>query len=280
MNIHLTYFTNYMLELLTIPFMQRALIGGILVGFLASYYGVFVVQRGLSFMGSGLAHAAFGGVALGLLLNTQPLWIAVPFTILVAIGIAWVRTHTQLGNDTAVGIFFSVSMALGILFLFLKREYTSDAFTYLFGSILAVTWTDIAITAVVVLITILSWPFWKRWAYASFDRELAQSDRLPVIRDDYYLAVLIALTVVVAIKVVGIVLIAAFLVIPAATARLISDTFHRMTIVSVIFGIGTAIIGLGASYYLDVPSGATIILCQAVLFIAAMILSPAKIGKL
>ena len=259
--------------------MQRALIAGALVGFLASYYGVFVVQRGLSFLGSGLAHAAFGGIALGLLLNTEPLVIAVPFTILVAIGIAWVKDRTELGSDTAVGIFFSISMALGVIFLFLKREYSSDAFTYLFGSILAVTNTDIIITVLVVLTTIFSWPLWRRWAYASFDRELAQTDRLPVNRDDYVLSVLIAITVVVAIKVVGIVLIAAFLVIPAATARLISNTFRVMTIVSVIVGILSAVIGLILSYYIDVPSGAAIILFQASLFFIAMAMSSNRLFK-
>lgn len=257
------------------PFMQRALIGGLLVGFLASYYGVFVVQRGLSFLGSGLAHAAFGGVALGLLLNTEPLWIAVPFTIIVAVGIAWVRDKTELGSDTAVGIFFAVSMALGVVFLFLRQRYTDDAFTYLFGSILAVTNRDILFAAAVVLLTLLLWPLWKRWAYATFDRELALTDRLPIVRDDYLLSVLIAITVVVSIKVVGIVLIAAFLVIPAATARLVSRTFHTMTMISVAVGMSSAVVGLILSYFLDIPSGAIIILVQAALFFLAMIKSGA-----
>jgi zinc transport system permease protein len=261
-----------MIEIFSLPFMQRALIGGILVGFLASYYGVFVVQRGLSFMGSGLAHAAFGGIALGLLLNSEPLWVAVPFTILVSIGIVWVKDRTELGNDTAVGIFFSVSMALGIIFLFLRREYTADAFTYLFGSILAVRWTDIWFGIFLLILTLITWPFWHRWAYASFDRELALTDRLPVLKDDYILAILVAVTVVISIKIVGIVLIAAFLVIPAATAKIYAKTFRIMTIYSVIFGVSSAIIGLLVSYYVDVPSGATIILTQAGFFFVSALL--------
>ncbi len=265
-----------MFDLLTLPFMQRALMAGVLVGFLASYYGVFVVQRGLSFLGSGLAHAAFGGVALGLLLNSEPLWIAVPFTVLVAIGIFWVRDKTELASDTAVGIFFAVSMALGVVFIFLKKEYTSDAFTYLFGSILAVTKTDLKITASVVVLTLLTLPLWKRWAYVSFDRELAETDHLAVNRDDYLLSILIAITVVVTIKVVGIVLIAAFLVIPAATSRLLSITFRRMTVLSIIIGVISAFIGLWLSYYLDVPSGATIILLQAFLFFLSMLFKSFK----
>jgi len=265
-----------MFEILTLPFMQRALIAGALVGFLASYYGVFVVQRGLSFLGSGLAHAAFGGIALGLLLNAEPLWIAVPFTIMIAVGIFWVRDRTELGSDTAIGIFFAVSMALGIIFLFLKREYTSDAFTYLFGSILAVNSVDIKITGLVVLITIFVTPFWQRWAYASFDRELAESDHLSVKRDDYLLSILIAVTTVVTIKVVGIVLIAAFLVIPAATSRVLSSTFRKMTVLSIIIGVLSAVVGLLLSYCIDVPSGATIILLQAVLFFLSMFLKSFK----
>jgi len=261
-----------MLEFISTPFMQRAIIAGILVGFLASYYGVFVVQRGLGFLGSGLAHAAFGGVALGILLNQESLIIAVPFTVLVAIGITYVKNRTNLAGDTTIGIFFSVSMALGIIFIFMKKQYTSDAFNYLFGSILAVTLTDVIAPAVLIIITLLFSPFWKRWAYSSFDRELAQADRIPVQFDDYLLSILIAVTIVLSIKVVGIVLIAAFLVIPPAASRLIIKSFSKMTVFSIIFGISTAILGLWISYYLDVPSGATIILLQAFLFFFIMIL--------
>jgi len=262
-----------MFEVFSIEFMQRALIAGVLVGFLSGYYGVFIVQRGLGFLGSGLAHAAFGGVALGVLLNQAPLWTAVPFTILVAIGITWVKDKTNLGGDTTIGIFFSVSMALGVIFIFLKRQYSTDAFNYLFGSILSVTNTDIIVPAVLIIITLLLFPFWKRWAYSSFDRELAQADRIPVGLDDYLLSILISVTVVVSIKVVGIVLIAAFLVIPPASARLISRSFSRMTLLSIITGTITALIGLWISYYLDVPSGATIILLQAFVFFFVMIIS-------
>lgn len=266
-----------MIEAILSPFMQRAILAGILVGFLASYFGTFIVQRGLSFLGSGLAHAAFGGVALGLLLQTEPLWVAVPFTVLVAIGITWVREQTKLGGDTAIGIFFSVSVALGVIFLSLRREYSTDAFAYLFGSILIVSNSDLYVTAGVLLITILAWPLWSRWAYASFDRELALTDRLAVTRDDYLLSILIAVTVVVAVKVVGIVLIAAFLVIPAATARLIVHTFRAMTILSIIMGEISVVLGLLSSYFLDIPSGATIILLQAVFFFAAMLARAVKL---
>jgi len=259
-----------MLELMTLPFMQRALIAGLMVAFLASYYGVFVVQRGLGFLGNGLAHAAFGGVALGLLLGREPLLIAVPFTVLVSVAIIWVRHRTSLASDTVIGVFFAVSMAAGIIFLSLKKDYSADAFAYLFGSILAITPTDLWVTGGVVLLALLAQPLWGRWAYATFDRELALSDRVPVIFDEYLLAVLMAVTVVVAVKVVGIVLISAFLVIPAAAARMLSRRFATMTWLSIVFGMASTAGGLWGSFRLDLPSGATIVLLQAAIFLACL----------
>jgi zinc transport system permease protein len=261
-----------MIEMLSYPFMQRALIGGLFIAYLASYYGVFIVQRGLSFLGSGLAHAAFGGVAIGILLHTEPLWISLPFTVMVAVGINWIKERTRLGGDTAIGIFFSVSMAVGIVILSLQRSYSTNALTYLFGSILAINWMDILISGLMVLLSGVLWPLWRRWAYSSFDQELAISDRLPVHRDDYILSVLIAITVVVAMKMVGIVLVAAFLVIPAAAARILCRTFHDMTLVSITVGICSALIGLYLSYLFDIPSGASIILVQAMAFLLAFVI--------
>ena len=255
-----------MIDLFTMPFMQRAFAAGCLVGFLASYFGVFVVQRRLSFLGTGLAHAAFGGVALALLLQTEPLWIAVPFTIVVALGINWIRTSTGLAGDTAVGILFAVAVALGVVFLSLRTDYSADAYAYLFGSILAVSAVDIWVTGAVVVTALAVLPMWSRWAYATFDPELARADGLPVLRHDYMLSVFLAVTVVVAVKVVGILLVAAFLVIPAAAARLIASTFFTMTLISILIGVASAVAGLIMSYVLDLPSGATIILVQAALF--------------
>ena len=264
-----------MVEALGYPFVQRALVAGVLVGFLASYYGVFVVQRGLSFLGTGLAHAAFGGVALGLLLQAEPLWVAVPFTVVVALGINWVRGRTGLAPDTSIGIFFAVAVALGVVFLSLRPSYSADAFAYLFGSILAVGPADLWVTGGVALAAVATMPrLWGRWAYASFDRDLAVADRLPVERDDYVLSVLLAVTIVVAVKVVGIILISAFLVIPAATARLRSPTFLAMTLWAVALGIGSALVGLVASYQFDLPSGAAIILVQAAFFGLALLRRP------
>jgi len=258
-----------MLDVWSLPFMQRALLAGLILALLAGYYGPFVVQRGLSFLGSGLAHAAFGGVALGLLIGVEPLWVAVPFTAAVALGITWVRERTSISGDTAVGIFFAFSMALGIVFLSLKREYTSEAFTYLFGSILAVSPTDLWASAALLVVTLLTLPLWGRWAYATFDRELAQADRVPVLFDDYLLAFLVALVVVVAMKLVGLLLVAAFLVIPAASARQWSRTFAGMVVGAIVVGAVSVVVGLQISFQFDIPSGATIVLLQAMIFVVS-----------
>lgn len=255
-----------MLEYLEYAYIQRALAAGIMVGILASYYGVFVVQRGLSFLGSGLAHSAFGGVALGILLGLEPLAVAVPFTVLVAMGIVWLQQRTRLGADTSVGVFFSVSVALGVIFLSMTPRYTTDAFAYLFGSILYVSGTDLVITGAVLLVSLCTYRAWGRWAYATFDRELALSDTVACERDDYLLSLVLAATTVIAIKVVGIALIAAFLVIPPATARLLTKTFSSMTILSMFLGAGSVLAGMMLSLAVDIPTGPAIILAQAALF--------------
>jgi zinc transport system permease protein len=255
-------------------FMQRALFAGLLVSLLASYLGVFVVQRGMSFLGSGLAHAAFGGVALGLLLNQNPLWVALPFTVMVAIAITWVRQRTQISADTSIGIFFSVSFALGVVLINQLDSYTTDAMTYLFGSILYVEPIDLWMALVVLVICIALGPLWPRWAYATFDRELARADRVPVEQDDYLLHALVAVVIVVAVKLVGIVMVAAFLVIPPAAARVISFTFIGMTVMTMVLGSFSAMVGLRAAYELNLPPGATIILTQAAIFLLAMVIAP------
>ena len=258
-------------DLFALPFMRRALLAGVIVGLLAGYYGVFVVQRRLSFLGVGLSHAAFGGVALGLLLQVNPLWTALPFTVAVALAITWVTQHSAVSSDTAIGVFFSAAIAMGVVLLTFKQSYTVDAFTYLFGSILAVRPADLWVLGGIALLAGGTLPLWGRWAYATFDRDLARADGVPVDRDDYVLAGLLAVTVVAAVKVVGIVLTAAFFVIPAAAARLFAGTFRHMTILAVVLGGTTAVGGLMGSYAFDLPSGAAIILVQAVVFGGAVL---------
>ena len=261
-----------MIEALSLPFMQRALAAGLMLALLGGYFGPLVVQRRLAFLGSGLAHAALGGVALGLLVGLDPLWTALPFTLVVAAGITAVTTGSggKLAGDTAIGIFFSVASALGIVFLALRSEYSADAMAYLFGSMLTVRTGDLVATAAMLLVTASTAFLWPRWAYATFDRELAIADRVPVTVHDYLLSLMLAATVVLAVKVVGILLVAAFLVVPAAASRLVVQRFLTMTVVAILIGLGSVVVGLSGSYALDVPSGAAIILVQALVFFTCL----------
>ncbi|MDT3738451.1 MAG: metal ABC transporter permease [Candidatus Kapabacteria bacterium] len=266
-----------MIEMFGYPFLQRALLAGILIGFAASYFGVFVVQRRISYIGSGLAHAAFGGVALGLLLGIEPLITAVPFTLFIAVLTVYLKEYTKISTDSIIGILYSVSVALGIIFLSLKDDYSADAYTYLFGSILTVTESDIWISVSLVIVTLITFKlYWGRWAYATFDRELAKADKLPVVADDYTLMIMTAITVVLAIKIVGIILITAYIVIPASFARLMTKRFIYMTYWSIGMGVVSSIAGLIISYQLDFPSGAVIIILQALLFLSAVFYSKIK----
>lgn len=258
-------------EIFQLPFMQRALLAGLLVALTSSVLGVFIVQRGLSFLGDGLAHAAFGGVALGLLLGVgQPLWVALAFTLVASLGIAWVRDRTRLSSDTAIGIFFAVSVALGVLFISLETGYSADAWNLLFGSILGVGREELFIIAGVTPLALgLLGVLWGRLAYATFDAELAQTDGVNVRGLEYLLFALAAVVIVTSVRVVGAILIAAYLVIPAATARLLSRSLFQMTWLSVLLGLVSTVAGLVLSFFLEVPSGSTIILTQAALFIVA-----------
>tara|TARA_B100001778_G_scaffold306132_1_gene285235 strand:+ start:175 stop:984 length:810 start_codon:yes stop_codon:yes gene_type:complete len=248
-----------MADLLSLDFFVRSLILTGMVAFFAGYYGVFVVQRQMSFLGSGLAHAAFGSVALAILLDTEPLYIAVPFTLLGASLIHWLGKK-GLSADSSTGILFSVSMALGILFLSMRNSFGQDAFAYLFGSVLYVETMDLWIAGALFWITVGSFAFWGHWAYAGLDSELARSDGQKVDLMEWLLVSLLALVIVLSIKLIGAVLITSFLVLPASAARMVSRSFARMTVLSILFSVIGAFAGLFISAFAGTPASAAIVL--------------------
>ncbi len=258
-------------------FMVRAMIAGMLVGGLCAMIGVFVVQRGLSFIGDGLAHAAFGGIALGLLLGVtteRSTWVALPFTVAVSLGIGYVLRRGNMRGDVATGVFFAVSFALGVLFLGLRKSSARpvNVETVLFGSILAISPHDLEMVSIVAAITVtLLLATWSRLAYATFDAELAALSGVRVAALDYMLLALTAVVIVVAVKTVGIALVSSFVVIPAATARMLGKTLARVAIIAVFIGVGGSCLGLILSYHLNVASGATIILTLGSLFGIALL---------
>jgi zinc transport system permease protein len=257
-------------------FVLRALAAGTTLGAVGALLGVFVVQRGLGLLSDGLAHATFGGLALGLLLGAssdRAIWVALPFTVLIALGIQYVRRHTTLGGDVATGVLFAVSFAGGILFLGLRSASATPVNVegLLFGSLLAVSPEALAVTVgvAVVVVTVLA-VIGPRLAYATFDPELAALSGVPVAALEYALLGLTAIVVVVGVKTVGVVLVSAFVVIPAATANLLGRTPATIAGLAVALGVGGTAVGLFASYHLNVATGATIILTLGVMFFLAL----------
>jgi ABC-type Mn2+/Zn2+ transport system permease subunit len=264
-------------EILGYAFMQRALVASLLIGTVSAVIGVYVVLRGLAFIGAGIAHASFGGVALGFLLGINPILAAVVFCLATAWGIAWTSQRAEVREDTAIGIFFAATMALGILFIGLMRDYNVDLFGYLFGSVLAVTQEDLWLSlglGVGVLLTVGL--FFKELLFVTFDPEMAQVSGLPAGVLYVLLLSLMALAIVLSIKVVGIILVSALIVIPAAAAYQLTEDFRWMMLLAVIIGNLSAVIGLFLSYELDTASGATMVLTATAVFLLSAVASPRR----
>jgi ABC-type Mn2+/Zn2+ transport system permease subunit len=266
-----------MAEAIHYGFMQRALLAGLIIGAVCAVVGVYVVLRGMSFIGAGIAHASFGGVAIGFVLGVNPMVTAVLFCLLVAWGIGAVARRGEVREDTAIGVFFAATMALGILVIGLTRGYQVDLYAYLFGSILAVSpadlWMSVAL-GVVVLATV--GVLFKELLSITFDPEMAEVTGLPAGRLHYVLLALIALTVVLSMKVVGIVLVSALIVTPAAAAYQLTEDFRKMMALSVAAGLFATVGGLLLSYWLNTGSGATIVLLTTAVFLVALALSPRR----
>jgi zinc transport system permease protein len=259
-------------------FVRRALLAGTALGASGALLGVFIVQRGLGLLSDGLAHATFGGLALGLLLGSTvdgAVWVALPFTVAIALGIQYVRRRTGLGGDVATGVFFAVSFAAGILFLGLRsgRQAPVNVEGLLFGSLLAVSPEALrVILGVSAAVFVLFLAFGPRLAYATFDPELATLSGVPVAALEYGLLALTAIVVVVGVKTVGVVLVSAFVVIPAAAANLLGRSLAGIAGLAVALGVSGTAFGLFASYHLNVATGATIILTLGAFFFLALLL--------
>jgi len=265
------------MEILQYTFMQRALISAVLVGTVCSVVGVYVVLKGLSFIGAGIAHASFGGVALGFLLGWNLVGTSLLFCLATAWGIGLVSQRGRIREDVAIGILFSATMALGILLVSLLKGYNVDLIGFLFGSVLAVTPEDLWLTVGLALALLLVVGLlYKELLFITFDAEMAQIVGLPATALYFLLLGLMAVTIVVSIKVVGIILVEALIVTPAAAAYQLTNDFRRMMVLSVALGIGSSVAGLFLSYWLNTPSGGTIVLTATLVFFLAAALSPKR----
>jgi manganese/iron transport system permease protein len=262
---------NWLIEPLQYAFMVRGLVAAVLVGVVCAVVGTYVVLRGMAFFGDALAHAILPGVAIGYLVGggaREPLfWWALATAVISALGIGAITRGTRIREDTAIGIIFAGMFALGIALISTVRNYSVDLTHFLFGDVLGVRSSDLIFTAIfggLVLLIILA--FYKEFLVLSFDPVLASTLRLPGRFLEYLLLILIALSIVVALQTVGVALMLAMLVTPAASAYLLTKRLPIMMVLSALFASISGVTGLYLSYYFSIASGAAIVLSCTVIF--------------
>ncbi|OPX68259.1 MAG: high-affinity zinc transporter membrane component [Methanoregulaceae archaeon PtaB.Bin108] len=255
-------------------FFQNALLAAVFASIVCGIIGSYVVVKQMVSISGGISHAAFGGVGLGYLAGINPIAGAFLFTIFVALGIGILKDKTSQNLDTLVGAVWAAGMAIGIISISLVPGYTPDLFGYLFGNILLVPASDLSMMAgLSILIVAVVLMLFTQLQAVTFDEEYARVMNLPVTWLSILLLVLIAVTVVMLIRVVGIILVIALLTLPAATARKFTTKLQSMMVVSVLLGLVFSTGGLFLSYLLDVPSGATIILLATAGFAGSLLVS-------
>jgi manganese/iron transport system permease protein len=268
---NMTTFINFLSDPLQYEFMQRGMIAAVLVGIVCAVIGTYVVLRGMAFFGDALAHTILPGIALGYLVSGGSrdalFWWALGTAIVASLGIGAISKNAQIKEDTAIGIIFAGMFALGIALISTVRSYAVDLSHFLFGDVLSVSTQSLWLILIfggLVLLTVFA--FYKEFMTLSFDPILAATLRLPVGLLNNLLLTLIAVTVAVSLQTVGVALMVAMLVTPAATAYLITHRLSTMMILAAVFASFSGVIGLYLSYYLSIASGAAIVLTATVFF--------------
>ncbi len=260
-------------ELFRYQFFYNAFLSALLASIACGFIGTYIVARRIVFISGGITHSSFGGIGISYYLGFNPVLGAAVFAILSALGIEYISKRTEVREDSAIGIFWSLGMALGIIFIFLTPGYSPNLMTYLFGSILTVNTTDLLLMGINTLaIVIFFLIFYRVILYIAFDEEFARAHKVPVILFDNILLIMVALTIVLSIRVVGIILVISFLTLPQTTANIFTKDFKKMIGLSVLFGCLGSFSGLIISYYANIPSGASIIFSFAIIFVIAKLL--------
>jgi zinc transport system permease protein len=252
-------------EIFSYPFMLRALIAGLLLALLTSQVGV--LSRKLAFLGDTLSHAAFTGIAIGLIIGIHPQITVFAIAILVAFLLTWLQDNAKLSSDTYIAILYSSLLSFGIVLISLFTGFRAELFQYLFGDILAIDTTDIVMISIVTLATIIGiYAYYRPLMMVVIDKDIAQSKGVNVKIYNYIFILLLALTTAVTIKIIGVLLLSSLLVIPAACAMMQAKSLKGAFIYSCIVAELMAFIGLILSYIADTPSGPTMILVGSVFF--------------
>jgi len=258
-------------------FMQRAFVASVLVSVVAAVVGSFVILKGMAFIGDALPHASFGGVAVAFVLG-ENLYVGGGIAALItALLIGFISRRGVVKYDTAIGILFVAMFAIGIAVVQTQDNYTADLFSFVFGNVLAVTWGDVwltgAIAAVVLALVAL---FYKELLFTSYDPLMAAAAGLPVAAVQYGLLALLALTTVIALQTVGVVLVVALLVTPAATAQLLVRSLPAMMALGALIGAASSLIGLYVAWHVDTSASASIVLTATALFVLAFAFAPGR----
>ncbi len=258
---------NLVLEPLSYGFFLRALAASALVSLVTAVVGTYVVLRGIAFLGDAISHAAFPGVVVAYLFGFPFYLGAAVAAVGTALAIGYVSKRGGLRQDTAIGVLFAGAFALGVFLFSTIKGYVADLFSFLFGQVLAISPADLVglvVLGVAVIAVVAA--LWKELLYATFDPLGAAASGIAVERLEYLFLGLVALTIVVSLQAVGIILVVAMLITPAATAQLVTARFTRLMLGAAVIGVVTAVAGLYISYWLDVASGATIVLAQTATF--------------
>ncbi len=259
------------LDPLEFGFFVRALIASSLVGVVCAVVGTYVVLRGIAFIGDAIAHAGFPGVVAAYMLSIPFYLGAAVAAVGTALAIGYVTKRGGLRQDTAIGVLFAGTFAFGVFLFSTIKGYVADLFGFLLGNVLAIGPEDlVALVVLGVGVIVVVALLWKELLYATFDPLGAAASGIPVDRLEYLFLALVALTIVVSLQAVGIILVVAMLITPAATAQMLTARFTRLMIGAGLVGIASAVLGLYLSYWLNVASGATIVLVETALFLLAM----------
>lgn len=262
------------MDLLQYTFFQHALIGSLLASIVCGIIGTYIVTRRLVFISGGLTHASFGGIGIGLYSGISPILSAAVFAILSAFGVEWLSKRKDMREDSAIAVFWTFGMAIGVIFTYLSPAFAPDLSAYLFGNILTITRGDILLLGILtVIVSFFFYLYIHPIISIAFDREFARSQRLPVRLFEYVLMMFIALTIVACLRMVGIVLVISLLTIPQMTANIFTHRFQRIIWLSIGLGCISCLSGLFISYFMNVPSGASII------FFSILIYAVSKLGK-
>ncbi len=256
-----------MIELFKYQFFINALIAALLTSITCGFIGTYIVSRRIVFISGGISHASFGGVGIGYYLGINPILGAAVFSVVSAIGIEVFARKAEVRRDSLIGIMWSFGMAVGMIFISITPGYSANLMTYLFGNILTVTAFDLVLMlALAVLVVCFFFLLFKEILYVSFDEDYSRTQGIPVSFINFALISLVALTIVINIRVVGIILVMSLLTIPQATASLISNNFRHLIFFSIGFGLLSSVSGLFLSYQFNIPSGAAIIFFSIIIF--------------